>query len=199
MFKRVFDLFVSSLGLLFFAPLFIVLAILIKLDSGGRVFFRQERVGRNGKIFRIHKFRTMVEDAEKIGPKLTVGSDARVTRVGKWIRKYKLDELAQLIDVWLGYMSLVGPRPEVPQYVAYYPKHIKELIFTIRPGITDEASIKYKDESLILELSSDPNKVYLEQILPNKLLIYEDYVKNRTFFNDLLIIFHTIFEIIRKR
>lgn len=195
--KRTFDWVVSSFGLLCLGPLLILLAVLIKLDSPGEVFFRQERVGMHGKIFRIHKFRTMVTGAEKFGLQITVGSDIRVTRVGEWIRKYKLDELPQLIDVWLGYMSFVGPRPEVPRYVAYYPEDVKELVFTVRPGITDKASIEYKSENITLGLSSDPHKTYIEEILPRKLDFYVDYAKNRTFFGDIAIILRTIFEVFR--
>ncbi len=145
--KRWFDLLASGLGLIALSPLLVLIALLIKLDSKGPVFFRQERVGRFGKVFRIHKFRTMITDAERQGLQITVGADARVTRVGGALRKYKLDELPQLIDVFLGDMSLVGPRPEVPRYVAFYPEETKDVVLSVRPGITDWASIEYKDEN----------------------------------------------------
>lgn len=195
--KRWFDLLASGLGLVLLAPLLLVLAVWIKLDSKGPVFFRQERVGRDGKLFRIHKFRTMVTDAERRGLQITVGADARVTRVGQWMRKYKLDELPQLLDVWLGQMSLVGPRPEVPRYVACYPADVRDLVLSVRPGITDRASIEFKDENEILARAADPNKAYIEQVLPIKLAFYQEYVKNRSFIGDIALIFKTIFSLIR--
>jgi len=195
--KRWFDLVASGLGLVLLAPLLLVLAVWIKLDSKGPVFFRQERVGRDGKLFRIHKFRTMVTDAERRGLQITVGADARVTRVGQWMRKYKLDELPQLLDVWLGHMSLVGPRPEVPRYVACYPADVRDLVLSVRPGITDRASIEFKDENEILARATDPNKAYIEQVLPIKLAFYQEYVKNRSFIGDIALIFKTIFSLIR--
>lgn len=195
--KRLFDWLASGLGLLVLSPLLLVLALWIKLDSPGPVFFRQERVGLGGRVFRIHKFRTMVVDAEKQGLQITVGSDSRVTRVGQWLRKYKIDELPQLIDVWLGHMSLVGPRPEVLRYVAQYPDDIRELVLSVRPGITDRASIEFKDENMILGLATDPHKAYLEEVLPKKLSFYVAYVNERSFFGDVKIIFRTIREVIR--
>lgn len=197
MLKRGFDLLASFIGLLVLAPLLLALAILIKIDSPGPVFFRQERVGRYGKVFRIHKFRTMVTDAERKGLQITVGTDARVTRTGHALRKYKLDELPQLIDVLLGDMSLVGPRPEVPRYVACYPENIRSIVLSVRPGITDRASIEYKDENRILGLADDPNRAYIEEVLPVKLRYYVDYVANRSFVGDLRIIFSTILAIVR--
>lgn len=195
--KRWFDLLASGLGLVLLAPLLLVLAVWIKLDSQGPVFFRQERVGRDGKLFRIHKFRTMVTEAERRGLQITVGADARVTRVGQWMRRYKFDELPQLLDVWLGRMSLVGPRPEVPRYVACYPVNVRDLVLSVRPGITDRASIEFKDENEILARSADPNKAYIEQVLPIKLAFYQEYVKNRSFFGDIGLIFKTIYSLIR--
>jgi len=195
--KRIFDWVASTVGLLILAPLFCVLAIWIKLDSFGPIFFRQERVGYQGKIFRIHKFRTMVVEAERLGLQITIGSDSRVTRVGQWMRKYKLDELPQLIDVWMGDMSLVGPRPEVPRYVAFYPPEIRDLIQTVRPGITDKASIEFKDENEILGKSSNPHQAYINDVLPIKLNYYADYVKNRSFFGDLILILKTLKSILR--
>lgn len=195
--KRWFDLLASGLGLIALFPLLILIVLLIKLDSKGPIFFRQERVGRCGKVFRIHKFRTMVIDAERKGLQITVGADARITRVGGALRKYKLDELPQLIDVLLGDMSLVGPRPEVPLYVAFYPEETKDVVLSVRPGITDWASIEYKDENRILGLAEDPHRAYIEQVLPVKLGYYVDYVGHRTFLGDLKIIFATLGAIIR--
>lgn len=195
--KRLFDWFSSLLGLLVLAPFLVVLAVWIKLDSAGPVFFRQERVGRAGKRFRIHKFRTMVTDAEKKGLQITVGADARVTRVGHWLRKYKFDELPQLIDVWLGHMSLVGPRPEVPRYVACYPAEVRDLVLSVRPGITDKASIEFKDENEILGRAEDPHAAYLNEVLPIKLRYYVAYVRERSFFGDLYLIFRTIRALVR--
>jgi lipopolysaccharide/colanic/teichoic acid biosynthesis glycosyltransferase len=195
--KRWFDLLASGLGLIALSPLLMLIALSIKLDSKGPVFFRQERVGRFAKVFRIHKFRTMITDAERQGLQITVGADARVTRVGGTLRKYKLDELPQLIDVLLGDMSLVGPRPEVPRYVACYPEETKDIILSVRPGITDWASIEYKDENRILGLAEDPHRAYVEQVLPVKLGYYVDYVKCRTFLGDLKIIFATLVAIVR--
>lgn len=195
--KRIFDWLASSLGLVLLAPMLLMLAVWIKLDSPGPVFFRQERVGKGGSLFRIHKFRTMVTDAERRGLQITVGADARVTRVGQWLRKYKLDELPQLIDVWLGHMSLVGPRPEVPRYVACYPADVRDVVLSVRPGITDRASIEFKDENEILGRATDPNKAYIEEVLPIKLGFYVDYVKNRSLMGDLGLILRTITALIR--
>jgi lipopolysaccharide/colanic/teichoic acid biosynthesis glycosyltransferase len=139
----------------------------------------------------------MVIDAERRGLQITVGADVRVTRVGQWMRKYKLDELPQLVDVWLGHMSLVGPRPEVPRYVACYPGEVRDLVLSVRPGITDRASIEFKDENEILARSADPNKAYIEEVLPIKLAFYQEYVKNRSFLGDFGLIFKTIFTLIR--
>jgi lipopolysaccharide/colanic/teichoic acid biosynthesis glycosyltransferase len=190
--KRIFDWLASGLGLLLLSPVLLALAVWIKLDSPGPVFFRQERVGKGGRLFRIHKFRTMVTDAERLGLQITVGADARVTRVGQWLRKYKLDELPQLLDVWLGNMSLVGPRPEVPRYVACYPVDVREVVLSVRPGITDRASIEYKDENEVLGRAADPHDAYVNEVLPIKLAYYQDYVRNRSFLGDVAIIFATI-------
>lgn len=190
--KRAFDWLASSLGLIFLAPVFVIFAFWIKLDSHGPVFFRQERVGLAGRIFKIHKFRTMVREAEKKGLQITVGKDARVTRVGHWLRKYKLDELPQLVDVWLGSMSLVGPRPEVPRYVACYPDDLRDIVLSVRPGITDRASIEFKDENQILGRAADPNLAYVQEVLPIKLRYYVEYVNTRSFFGDVLLILRTI-------
>ncbi len=190
--KRLFDWLASTFGLLALAPVLLLLAVWIKLDSPGPVFFRQERVGRGGKLFRIHKFRTMVTDAERRGLQITVGADARVTRVGQWLRKYKLDELPQLLDVWLGQMSLVGPRPEVPRYVACYPAELRDVVLSVRPGITDRASIEFKDENEILGRAPDPHLAYVNEVLPIKLRYYVAYVRGHSFWGDIGIIFATL-------
>lgn len=195
--KRLFDWWASTFGLLSLAPVLLLLAVWIKLDSPGPVFFRQERVGRGGKLFRIHKFRTMVIDAERRGLQITVGADARVTRVGQWLRKYKLDELPQLLDVWLGHMSLVGPRPEVPRYVACYPAKVRDVVLSVRPGITDQASIEFKDENLILGRATDPDKAYVEEVLPIKLKYYVEYIETNSLLGDVKLIIRTLAALIR--
>jgi lipopolysaccharide/colanic/teichoic acid biosynthesis glycosyltransferase len=197
--KRLFDIVCSLTGLIILAPFFIIIALLIKITSNGPVFFRQVRVGRFGHEFSIHKFRTMVINAEAIGPQITIGADGRVTKVGSYLRKYKLDELPQLIDVLLGYMSLVGPRPEVPKYVATYPNEIKEIILSVRPGITDWASIKMIDENLLLAKAENPKQAYIEVILPQKLAYAIKYVKTRSLLIDLQIILATLAKIIIRK
>lgn len=195
--KRLFDWLASGIGLLVLSPLLLVLALWIKLDSPGPVFFRQERVGQFGRVFRIYKFRTMVTDAEQLGLQITVGADTRVTLVGLWLRKYKLDELPQLFDVWLGHMSLVGPRPEVPRYVACYPVDVRDLVLSVRPGITDRASIEFKNESEILGRAADPHTAYVNEVLPIKLSYYVQYVNTRSFFGDIFLILKTIIALVR--
>lgn len=195
--KRLFDWLASSFGLFCLSPFSLALIALIKLDSPGPAFFRQERVGRGGRIFRIHKFRTMVIDADQLGAQITVGADARVTRIGRWLRKYKLDELPQLLDVWLGHMSLVGPRPEVPRYVALYPADVRDVLLSVRPGITDRASIEFRDENEILARSADPHSAYVSDVLPLKLSYSLDYVQNASFCGDIAIIFATFRALVR--
>jgi lipopolysaccharide/colanic/teichoic acid biosynthesis glycosyltransferase len=189
--KRVFDLLASSVGLLLLFPLFVVLAMWVKLDSPGAVFFRQVRVGRNGVLFRIFKFRTMTEAASR-GPLVTAAQDRRITRSGATLRRFKLDELPQLLNVLVGDMSLVGPRPEVPEYVALYPSNVRAEVLSIRPGITDEAAIAFANESELLEFASDPHQQYVNEILPRKLRMYQHYVQTRTFIGDLRIILRTL-------
>jgi len=190
--KRLFDLVLSSLGLLLLGPSLLLIALLIKFDSTGPVFFRQERVGRHGKLFRIHKFRTMRHDPTGQGLQITVGADSRITRVGAVLRKTKLDELPQLIDVWCGTMSLVGPRPEVPRYVAHYPAVLRDKVLSVRPGITDIASIEYRDESSILAHAADPESAYIEQVLPHKLALAVSYVDQASVWMDIQLIWRTI-------
>ena len=188
--KRLFDMAASGIGLLLLAPLLLVLAAWIKCDSAGPVFFLQERVGLCGKLFRIIKFRSMRQ--HHAGPQITVGEDARITRSGRFIRAYKLDELPQLINVLLGDMSLVGPRPEVPRYVALYPADVREEVLSVRPGMTDLASVQYRSESDLLAASSDPERTYTTVILPAKLALYQQYVRQRSLWLDVRIIGMTL-------
>ena len=191
MLKRGLDLTVAALGLALLAPLFALVALCIRLDSTGPVFFRQERVGRGGSIFRIHKFRTMVADAPSRGLGITVGEDVRITRVGRWLRRSKLDELPQLIDVLAGHMSLVGPRPELPRYVALYPADLRSQLLQVRPGITDPASLQFADEAALLAASTDPERQYLEVLLPAKLRLSVDYARRATLISDLGVLART--------
>jgi lipopolysaccharide/colanic/teichoic acid biosynthesis glycosyltransferase len=190
--KRIFDLAAASLGLAILAPVLLVVAALIKIESRGPVFFRQERVGLNGRTFRIHKFRTMRHTGDTVGGEITVRDDPRVTRVGRLLRKYKLDELPQLIDVLWRDMSLVGPRPEVPRYVRHYSERDKAIVLSVLPGITDFASIRFRDESALLGQASDPDAVYLRKILPRKLRYYRFYVQRRSLVLDIRLILMTI-------
>ena len=196
--KRVFDLLLSSLGLLALAPLLLLIAVLIKLDSPGPVMFRQERVGRFGQPFRIHKFRTMRHEPAGQGLQITVGADRRITRVGGFLRASKLDELPQLLDVWLGDMSLVGPRPEVPRYVAHYPAAVRDKVLSVRPGITDIASIEYRDESAVLARAADPEQAYIHEVLPHKLALAAQYVDRSSVGLDLWLIWRTLVAIVRR-
>lgn len=195
--KRLFDVLVSSLGLLVLGPSLLLIALAVKLDSPGPVFFRQERVGRFGRPFRIHKFRTMRHDPQGSGPQITVGGDARITRVGRVLRQGKLDELPQLIDVWVGTMSLVGPRPEVPRYVAHYPPALREKVLSVRPGITDIASIEYRDESAVLARAPDPEHAYLHEVLPHKLALAAQYVDQASVWTDVKLIWRTLVAVVR--
>ena len=197
--KRAFDLLLSGLGLLLLSPLLIAIALWIKLDSPGAVMFRQERVGRRGRRFLIHKFRTMTADAPERGPQITVGADARITRAGRFLRASKLDELPQLWDVLRGVMSLVGPRPEVPRYVAMYPADLREIVLSVRPGITDTASLEYRDEARLLAEAADPERCYVEQVLPAKLALSARYVQTRSFVGDLALIWRTVLAIAGRR
>lgn len=189
--KRLFDIVASLSGLIFLSPLFFFVAIWIKIDSKGPVFYRQVRVGRNNKDFRIFKFRSMSVGSDS-GSQVTIGSsDSRVTRVGYWIRRYKIDELPQLINVFLGDMSLVGPRPEVRHYVNFWtPDQLHVL--DVRPGITDPASIKFHNESELLENVENPENYYIHVIMQEKISLYLEYVKNASFFYDVKLIIMTI-------
>ncbi|HAW94449.1 MULTISPECIES: sugar transferase [unclassified Arsukibacterium] len=197
MLKRLFDIVFATVGLLLLLPLLIVIAIWIKLDSPGPVFFRQQRVGRFGKEFRIHKFRTMRVNAETSG-RLTVGKDSRITRSGHFLRKSKIDELPQLIDVVTGKMSLVGPRPEVQEFIDCYPDSVRKEVLSVRPGITDRASIEMVDENEILANYPDPRQAYIDHILPVKQRYYVEYVRKHGVVTDIKIILDTLLKIIKR-
>lgn len=195
--KRVFDLLCSGIGLVFLFPAFLLIMLWIKLDSSGPIFFRQVRVGRFGEPFRIHKFRTMRLDAEQSG-RLTVGVDSRITRSGFFLRKYKLDELPQLIDVLIGRMSLVGPRPEVQEFIDCYPPAVRDKVLSVRPGITDWASIEMVDENQLLAGYDDPRQAYIDIVLPIKQRFYLSYVEQQGFITDVRIIIATILKVISR-
>ena len=187
--KRLFDFFAALVALLILWPVILALGIAIKLDSPGPMLFRQERVGRHGKIFRIHKLRTMRTDQS--GTSMTAKGDARITRVGKFLRHYKLDELPQFIDVLTGEMSLVGPRPQPAPHVAHYPPDIREKVLSVRPGLTDLATLEFIDEERILAQADDVHEAYVRDILPIKLRYSVQYVETRTFWLDIQILWRT--------
>lgn len=195
--KRLFDIVASACGLIVLSPLFLILSIWIKLDSKGPVFYRQVRVGRHNKDFRIFKFRSMRVGADKQGLITVGGRDPRVTRSGYFIRKYKLDEFPQLINVFVGDMSLVGPRPEVRKYVDMYTEE-QMRVLDVRPGITDLASIRYRNENELLEKAENPDQFYVDVIMQDKLAINLEYVANHSFWYDIKLIFQTFWEIISK-
>lgn len=196
--KRAFDIIASGLGLIVLSPLFLVLAIWIKLDSKGPVFYRQVRVGYKNKDFRIFKFRSMRVGADK-GSLVTIGGhDPRVTKSGYFIRKFKFDELPQLINVFLGDMSLVGPRPEVRHYVDYWTPEQMHVL-DVRPGITDPASIKFRNENELMENAEDPEKYYIEVIMQEKIKLYQEYVEKHSFLYDISLIFKTFWVIVKER
>lgn len=196
--KRLFDLVGASLALLLLSPLLLLVALAIRLDSPGPVFFRQERVGRGGVPFRIHKFRTMRADAPALGPQVTVGQDARITRVGHWLRSRRIDELPQFIDVLLGRMSLVGPRPEVPRFVALYPPELRARVLAVRPGITDPASLAFIDEARLLAAAADPEREYVQVILPAKLQHAAEYAERASLATDLGVLWRTLRLLLRQ-
>lgn len=199
MLKRSLDILVSGIGLLLLSPFFLLICLLIVLDSRGPAFYRQVRVGRNGRDFRLWKLRTMYIDSDKRGQLITIGNrDARVTRLGYYLRKYKLDEFPQLINVLKGEMSLVGPRPEVRKYVNYYtPEQLKVL--DVRPGITDPASIAFADENQILEAVADPEQYYIKEVMPRKLELNLVYIRRQNFWRDIGILFKTAAAIFSKK
>jgi lipopolysaccharide/colanic/teichoic acid biosynthesis glycosyltransferase len=192
--KRIFDLFFTLIGLPFLLPFLAIIALMIKLEDGGPVFFIQRRIGYKGKPFYMWKFRTMVIDAEKKGSLITVGNDPRITRVGYFLRKYKLDEFPQLLNVLKGEMSLVGPRPEVEKYVVLYNSEQRKVLDII-PGMTDPASIKYVNENEILAQADDPEKTYIEKVMPEKIKLNLEYAEKATCWSDFLIIIKTFFRI----
>lgn len=195
--KRCFDIFFSLLGILFLLLLFLFVAIAIKCSSKGPVLFKQERVGKNGKTFKIWKFRSMVVDAEAKGRQITTDGDSRITKVGKFIRKTKIDELPQLFNVLSGKMSFVGPRPEVPRYVELYTEEQRKVL-TVKPGITDLASIEYRNENDLLKEAEDPDRKYIEEIMPAKLELNLQYIEKAGFFYDIGLIFKTVFKVIKE-
>ena len=195
-YKRVFDVLVSVIALIFLLPLFVFIAILIILERQGPVFFTQIRVGQFGQVFPIYKFRSMAVATEQLG-QLTLKNDARVTRLGRVLRLSKLDELPQLWNVLVGHMSLVGPRPEVPKYVAIYPNETRVSVLSVRPGITDRASLLMIDESTLLDTAQDAESVYVHEILPQKLALCLVYVHNMSFWEDLVILGLTVKKIVR--
>ena len=190
--KRAFDLIVAAAALLLLAPLLIAIGLWIRLDSPGPALFRQPRVGRNGRPFSIHKFRSMVADAPERGPQITAGADARITRAGAFLRRSKLDELPQLIDVLAGHMSLVGPRPEVPAYLARVSPELRDKVLSVRPGITDPVSLQFADESGLLARAADPEREYIEVLLPQKLRAAAAYAAQANLATDLRVIGATL-------
>jgi lipopolysaccharide/colanic/teichoic acid biosynthesis glycosyltransferase len=194
MIKRCFDIFASFIGLLLLSPFFIVIAIVILLDSRGGVFYKQVRVGKNNVDFKLFKFRSMSTGSDKKGLLTVGGRDSRITRSGYFIRKYKLDELPQLLNVLFGDMSLVGPRPEVRKYVDMYNAEQMKVL-SVKPGITDYASIEYSNENELLAKSAEPEKTYIEEIMPAKLLLNQKYISEQGLLTDLKIIFKTIAKI----
>ena len=195
MLKRIFDIVSSLFGLILLSPFMIIIAILIKLDSKGPIFFKQVRVTKNGREFKIFKYRTMRVGSDKFS-QITVGKDSRITKVGDFLRKYKLDEIPQLINVLIGDMSLVGPRPEVPKYVALYTEEQKEIL-KVRAGITDYASIEFSNENDILANETDPEKAYIEKIMPRKIELNKKYLSEISVITDIKIILLTIKKILK--
>lgn len=195
MLKRIFDITLSLFGLIILLPFMLIIAILIKIDSKGPVFFKQIRVTKNGKEFKIFKYRTMRVGSDKYS-QITVGKDNRITKVGAFLRKYKLDEIPQLINVLIGDMSLVGPRPEVPKYVALYTDEQKEIL-KVRAGITDYASIEFSDENDLLASEEDPEKAYIEKIMPKKIELNKKYLSEISILTDIKIILLTIKKILK--
>lgn len=194
--KRIVDFLVALVGLLIIWPLLLVIAIAVKCSSRGPVLFCQTRMGRGFRPFSIYKFRTMVVDAPKLGAQITAGADPRITRVGHFLRQWKLDELPQLVNVLKGDMSLVGPRPEVPRYVEMFREDYASVL-SVRPGITDPASLKYRNESTLLAASENPEATYVEQILPDKIALAKDYVAHSSLLYDLRLIWQTVLHVAR--
>ena len=196
MLKRIFDIFFSFIGLVILLPFFLIIGLLLVIDSPGGMFYKQVRVGKNYKDFQLFKFRSMRTDSDKKGLLTVGGRDSRITRMGYFIRKYKIDELPQLLNVFLGDMSLVGPRPEVRKYVSLYNESQKKVL-SVKPGITDFASIEYSNENEILGKAENPEQVYIDEIMPAKLNLNLKYIAEQSFITDLKIIFKTIVKIIK--
>ncbi|HKW83838.1 MAG TPA: sugar transferase [Burkholderiaceae bacterium] len=190
--KRLFDLVAAAVGLALLSPLFLGIALWVRFDSPGPALYRQERVGRFGRLFRIHKFRTMSQGGSSKALQITVGADPRITRAGRVLRRLKLDELPQLWDVLVGDMSLVGPRPEVPKYVALYPEALRDKVLSVRPGITDPVSLRFVDESALLARAADPEREYVEVVMPQKLAAAAMYAEHATLASDLRVIGQTL-------
>jgi lipopolysaccharide/colanic/teichoic acid biosynthesis glycosyltransferase len=195
--KRIFDFIASLIGLILLSPFLVIIGVLVKISDKGPVFYRSKRVGQNFKPFYLLKFRTMVVNAEELGPSITKGGDQRITKIGKFLRKTKLDELPQLWNVIKGELSIVGPRPEVEKYISFYKDDYKEIL-KIRPGITDYAAIKFKNEEEILAKFEDVEKAYIENVLPEKIKLYKTYLNEIGFLTDLKIIFKTLWGITFK-
>lgn len=193
--KRFFDFCCAGVGLFFLAPVFLFVSLLIKGSSRGPVFFKQVRVGQHGALFRVYKFRTMVPDAEKKGVQVSSGDDPRITKIGHWLRKYKIDELPQLLNVVRGEMSLVGPRPEVPRYVEAFREEYNKIL-TVKPGITDYASLEYRNENDLLSGVDNPEETYLNVILPAKIVYYHRYIEKQSLWTDIGLILKTLKSII---
>lgn len=195
--KRIFDIIVSLILLIILSPLFLFLSIAIKIDSKGPVFYRQQRVTQYGKIFRIHKFRSMIVNADKIGSAVTVDGDDRITKIGRFIRKFRLDEISQLLDVLVGNMSFVGTRPEVLKYVEQYNDEMKATLL-LPAGVTSLASIKYKDEDKLLENSDNADETYVNEVLPNKMKYNLESIKKQGFWRDIGIMFKTVGAVLKR-
>lgn len=196
-FKRIFDIVMSVFLIVLFSPLLLATFIVIKLDSPGKALFLQDRVTQNGKIFKVFKFRTMVENAESLGSQVTTGEDPRITKCGRWLRKFRIDEIPQLFNILKGELSFVGVRPEVPKYVnKYTPEMFATLL--LPAGVTSMTSIMYKDESKLLEGAENPDKTYVEEILPEKMKYNLEYIKNFNFWYDIKVMVKTVFAIIKK-
>jgi lipopolysaccharide/colanic/teichoic acid biosynthesis glycosyltransferase len=195
--KRIFDIVMSIVLLIVLSPIFLIVAILIKTDSEGPVFYRQERVTQYGKVFKIFKFRTMVQGADKIGSLVTINNDSRVTKIGKWLRKYRLDEIPQLLNIFTGDMTFVGTRPEVPKYVAYYTDEMKATLL-LPAGVTSKASIEYKDEEKILKEAENTDVVYVERILGEKMRINGEYLRQLSILKDFGLLFSTLVNVMKR-
>jgi len=193
--KRLFDIVFSLLGLIILAPILLIISILIKANSEGDILYKQKRIGKDGEPFYVNKFRTMVKDADKKGKQITVGNDSRITRVGRVLRKLKLDELPQLINVLKGEMSFVGPRPEVSKYVKLYTKSQREIL-NIKPGITDYASIYFSNESELLDQADDSEEFYVNKVMPYKIMLNKRYIENKSLVEDVKVICMTLLKIV---